>query len=226
MGGRRVKVDRHNVLASCTATHSSITCRFSHCHGWDWCDLGPVLSYVRLLCEYILALYLTPQRCTAALPKSHRWAAVHLLCVPAGDAVYSKQGLGLIRTHMPRMLPQLCGTWCQDQLSCLCTGHLPAPAVTLKVREHAERHLQGFFICFFSYWYWKDLVLICLQVWMREIQCSFSKDNTAQLHQTTLERHRVASVDWLVQVMSWEGPGVSKGKIHPSGITCMRAHDF
>lgn len=73
-----------------------------------------------LLCldcfENILALYLTLQRWTSALPKSHRWAAAHLLCAPAGDTVYSEQGLGRARTHIPRMLPQLCGTWRQDQL--------------------------------------------------------------------------------------------------------------
>lgn len=49
--------------------------------GVTWVQCSPML---RLLCENILALYLTPQRCTSALPKSHRWAAVHLLCVPAG----------------------------------------------------------------------------------------------------------------------------------------------
>lgn len=47
---------------------------------------------------------------------------------------------------------------------------------------------------------------------MREIQCSFTKHNTAQLHQMTLERHHMASVDWLVQVMSWEAQEPPKEK--------------
>lgn len=114
--------------------------------GVTWVQCSPML---RLLCEYILALYLTPQRCTSALPKSHRWAAVHLLCVPAGMLFIASRDWDSPGPTCPGCCHSSVAP--DDQLSCLCTGHLPAPAVTLKVREHAESHLQGFFICFFSY---------------------------------------------------------------------------
>lgn len=48
-------------------------------------------------------------------------------------------------THIPRMLPQLCGTWCQEQLSCVCTEHLPAPGVTVKVQECVRESPPGIF---------------------------------------------------------------------------------
>lgn len=193
--------------------------------GVTWVQCSPLLKTALWVQP---SSYLTLQRWTSALPKSHRWGAVHLLCVPVlmRTLFMVSRDCDLPGPTAPDAATTLCGIWCQDQLSCLCMEHLPAPGVTVKVQEYGGSHLQGLFMCFFVYWYWYGLVLFYLQVWMREIQCSFTEHSTARLHQMTLKRLLVASVDWLVQVMSWEGAGDSKGKIHPSGITCMRAHDF
>lgn len=93
------------------------------------------------------------------------------------------------------MLPWLCGTQRQDRLSHLRTEHLPSPVVTAKLlgslpcQCHSQTRAMGsafspwllvctsrdFSGCFFLYRYWEGLVLFCLQVWMREIQCSVTE---------------------------------------------------
>lgn len=100
-GEKESKGRQAQSLASCSVTHSSVTSRFSHCHGWDWCDLGPVLSYAQT------ALWVHPSCvphttevdiCPAQKPQMGSSSPPLCSC---WDAVYSKQRLALTRTHSP-----------------------------------------------------------------------------------------------------------------------------
>lgn len=244
-GGKRSKGSQAQCFHLLTALNL-VTRRSLPQFGLAWLGSSALICW-DCFASKVLALQLALQRWSSALAKSHRWAALHLLHVSV-----SRGALLIASSLAPRRdwdSPDPRHRDAATALRCLPPGWagLPRHRASPFPRSDSEAavpvprsdtshglafvslasclHLQGFFFrCFFLYRYWEGLVLSCLWVWMRGIQCSVTEAGCGLA--TPNASREAACCDRGMAGTSYvlgRARTVSEGKIQPSGITCMRA---